>query len=473
MDPTAAPLKEPPTSPAPEELKSRLIGNPSPLAAMGFEGPLPDGISPLPGDSASDTWGALLVRLDDPFRADLPSFLGDLRRRLQEDGLVVITLPDPGSRPEVRPKGLPTVHQKGLRLLVRRLSNLGFSILREAPASAPGWRVVVARRDRFRVRSYQPGDEVAILELFPSCFHVARSLEHWHWKYAEHPHGNGHLSLALDRGGQLAAHYGGYPVPYWYKEPGKPPRRFLALQMGDTMTSPSFRDAGRGQQSLLARTVRHFFARHRDDSFGFFYGFNTGPIQRFCEWFIGGTRVEPVGFWRRSPASLTAPSRRYRVEIRPRLGAGWDRLFQRVAPHYGFLVARDAAYLDWRYLRCPDPGFVILAARKWGRLVGWSVFRRRDDRLVWGDALFDPRHTAAASSLLAAALELPEFQGISQIESWFSLRPDWWRESLETLGFERSEEPNGLALMTLPEAESQAVTRLQRLYYTMGDGDLF
>lgn len=474
MDPSAPTLSEPSTSPPPEELAGRLVGTPSPIAAVGFAKPLPDGISCLPDEPADESWGAVLLRLDDPFRSDLSSFLEGLRQRLREEGSLVIAVPDPGSRAEERAKGLPSVHQQGLRNLIRRLSNLGFSVLRGASTTAPGWRVVVARKDSFRIRSYRPGDEAVILDLFPSCFHTSRSLEHWRWKYAENPLGNGILSQAFDPEGRLAAHYAGYPVPYWYAEPGEPPRRFRALQMGDTMTDPRFRHAGRGRHGLLARTVRHFFAVHRDESFGFFYGFNTGPIQRFCEWFIGGTRVEPVGFWRRSAAGgMRASSRRYRVEHQPRPSASWDHLFRRVAPDYGFLVARDAAYLDWRYLRCPDPGFQILAARKWGRLVGWSIFRRRDDTLIWGDALFDPRHARSAAALLAAALEIPAFRGVSQIEAWFSLRPDWWRETLEELGFERTEEPNGLALMALPEAESRAVTQLQRLYYTMGDGDLF
>jgi hypothetical protein len=55
-------------------------------------------------------------------------------------------------------------------------------------------------------------------------------------------------------------------------------------------------------------------------------------------------------------------------------------------------------------------------------LAGWCVFRRRDDRLVWGDALFHPRHDGAAESLLAAAVRLPDLAGARQLETWFSPR---------------------------------------------------
>ena len=71
-----------------------------------------------------------------------------------------------------------------------------------------------------------------------------------------------------------------------------------------------------------------------------------------------------------------------------------------MAPAYRFLVRRDARYLRWRYLECPDVPYFVVAIRKWRRLVGWSVFRVRDERLAWGDALFDPRYPDAVEVLL-------------------------------------------------------------------------
>ena len=91
--------------------------------------------------------------------------------------------------------------------------------------------------------------------------------------------------------------------------------------------------------------------------------------------------------------------------------------------------------------------------------------------MIWGDALFDRKHMAAAESLLAAALEQGELTGVSAVESWFPDRPSWWDAELERLGFETRPQPDDLGFMILPDTEPESP--LSRLYYTMGDGDLF
>jgi len=398
------------------------------------------------------------------------------RRRLGDGGTLVAVAPARGERTAGGRGGLPRAEERVLRSVVRELSEAGFAIRREKRVVGPGGdgrALLVARPDRFAIRSYQDGDEAAVLELFPTCFHVPRSVEHHRWKYLENPYGDRFVSMAFSPEGRLAAHYAGYPVPFWRLVGGEP-RELLALQMGDTMTDPTLRHATRGRSGLLPRTVRHFFARHRDGTFRFFYGFNTGPIQRFCRWFIGGSRVDPVRYWRRDLDP--APGWRaagYRVERVEQVGPAWDRLFRRTAPHYRFLARRDARYLHWRYLRCPDPGHVLLAARRWGRLVGWGVFRRREDRLTWGDALFHPRHARAAEAVLATAVGTPDLAGAPYLEAWFADHPTWWRRELERLGLQPAPEPNDLGFMALSETEEDAAELLRELYYTMGDGDLF
>lgn len=399
---------------------------------------------------------------------------------LGEEGRVIVVAPLPADEPApTRRRGsLPSRYEERLREIVRRLTETGFAIHKDGatrPADGdPGrFRVLAARRDPFVVRSYREGDEDAILQLFRDSFHLDRGLDHWRWKYAANPYSPPMISLALSREGELAAHYSGYPIPFWRSQAGGG-RTFMAQQMGDTMTGPSFRNAGRGKGALLARTVRHFFSLHRDGTFGFFYGFNTGPIQRFCRWFIGGSDTLPVRYL---ACDLTpAPgwtARGYRVERIERVDGAWDRFFRRVAPAYGFLVRRDAEYLDWRYLRCPDTDYVLLATRRWGRLVGWSVFRRREDTVEWGDALFDPRHARAAEPLLAAALAAPELAGAKRMAAWFPERPGWWRRRLDELGFTVRPEPQELGMVALADSEPEAFAELGELYYTMGDGDLF
>ena len=142
-----------------------------------------------------------------------------------------------------------------------------------------------------------------------------------------------------------------------------------------------------------------------------------------------------------------------------------------IAASYGFLVRRDARYLRWRYLDAPDASYRMVAIRKWRRLVGWSVFRLRENRLIWGDALFDSGHADAVEVLLRHVVPGDR---VEWVEGWFPQRPAWFAAVLDRLQLIGKPEPQDLALMCVPFTMSDAVERMrQSLYYTLGDSDLY
>ncbi len=365
------------------------------------------------------------------------------------------------------------------RQLVTALSAAGFVILKPERGAAPGGGFV-ARRDSFFVREYRPGDEAQILPMFHRSFYVERSLARWGWEYRDNPYGGFRISEAFTEDGRLAAHYAGYPVRF-HRQAGGERRTLQALQIGDTMTEPSFRHVGRGPTSLLGRTVRHYYARFCEGQVDFNYGFNTGNIQRFSMSFVGARRLESLPFHvldleqRSLPAPNAFLSRLagYRVGRMRRFDERWDRFFHRVSGAYRLLIERDTRYLEWRYVRCPDTEYFIYAVFRCGSLSGWSVFRRKGDRLLWGDALFDPRHPAAVQQLLAAVLATPEHRDVKTVEAWISSRPAWWEEQVRGLGFESRPEPDGLGFVFVPFTIDPEEDFRAHLYYTMGDSDLF
>ncbi|MEM6795225.1 MAG: GNAT family N-acetyltransferase [Acidobacteriota bacterium] len=354
----------------------------------------------------------------------------------------------------------------GLRQrLMLELHRRGWAVLEEFPFHDAHW--IKARHDGYVVRASQPADTDDILGLFARSFHNERSLEHWEWKYRKNPWGQDLITIARSAEGELAAHYAGYPVPFWNDEAKE---ALLGLQIGDTMTDPRFRRAGRGVTSLLGRCFRHFFARNCDEQVAFNYGFNTGKIRRFNFQFIKGKLAHKVTYRRRDAAAPGGGG--YRVAPVSELDRSFDLFFEKVAPTYGFLVRRDASWLSWRYLECPDdPPFRIYAAFRRKRLVAWSVFRRRGDQLTWADALADPKHAAAADDLLRAGLA-GAGAGIREVVAWFPQHPEHWSSALEGLGFEIVPEPDDLGLIFLPFGRSDSAQLLSRCYYTLGDGDL-
>jgi hypothetical protein len=371
------------------------------------------------------------------------------------------------------------------------LSETGFVILDEDWTSGTG--LFQARKESIFVTEYQDGDEEAILALFRSSFYVERSLERWRWEYAENPYGNRTISEAFAEDGALVAHYAAYPVRFHRERPEADggPETLLAQQVGDTMTAPEVRKIGRGPTSVLARTVRHFYARFCAGRTAFNYGFNTGNIQRFSMSFVRAKRIEDAPFRNRKlkgegvqpirpPHWLIQKLAGYRFERVTAFDERWDELFQRVRGSYGFLIERDARYLDWRYARCPDPHYFTYAVFRRRRLVGWSVFRQIGevgDRLFWGDALFDPRYPEAVRLLLSRALAEPAHRSTRVIETWATDRPAWWSRWVDALGFERRPEPEALGFVFVP-FEPNLEGDLERelgaeLYYTKGDSDLF
>lgn len=323
--------------------------------------------------------------------------------------------------------------------------------------------------ERFTVRAYRSGDETQILDLFARSFHAPRAVAHFDWKYRKNPFGGEHISISFD-GESLVGHYAGYPVPFWYRG-----NELVAHQIGDTMTERSVRHVGRGPTSVLGITARHFYANFCEGKVAFNYGFNVSNIQRFSLRFLRSDRVESVSY--RVHDGLARPSRirrwmrGYRLAVVDRAGADFDVLFDRVAHDYGFLVKRDSSYVNWRYIDAPEAGYVVVAIRKWGRLVGWSAFRVRDHQLLWGDALFDKAHSDTVETLLRHVVHA---YPVTSVAGWFPPRPEWFDSVLNRIGFVTAPEPQDLSLMCVPFTFSDATDAMRAsLYYSMGDSDLF
>jgi hypothetical protein len=326
---------------------------------------------------------------------------------------------------------------------------------------------------RFRVRAYRAGDEEAILDLFARSFpHAPRPLAHFRWKYHHSPFGNERISLTFDdeQGGKLVGHYSGYPVPF--VDGG---RDLLGYQIGDTMTDISVRHIGRGPTSILGRTALHFYEHFCEGKVAFNFGFNVANIQKFSLRFLRSDRVESVTYRVARPLPrlprLQRWLRGYQFELVRRTRPEWDALFDRVAPAYDVCVRRNAAWVQWRYLDCPDVPYFVVAVRKWRHLAGWIVFRIRENRFIWGDALFDPDFPDAPE---AALRHVVPSHPVAVIEGWFPPRPQWFDTTLRELGFETRPEPQDLSLMCVPFGVPDAVARMRAgLHYTWGDGDLF
>jgi cyclopropane fatty-acyl-phospholipid synthase-like methyltransferase len=344
-----------------------------------------------------------------------------------------------------------------------------------------GYEIFVARKDSFSIKPYSAGDETKILSAFNEVFGVQRNIEHWYWKFRDNPYGSFKISEVFSKDRNLVTHYAGYPMPF-YCDVNDAPNIFLSLQIGDTLTRPEVRHIGRGKTSILSRTAQHFYAKFCEGVL-FAYGFNTGTIKKLGERFLGYQYIDPIPYRVKKIKAIPLSCRSlleklfpmYSVRMIHAFNDSFDHLFEKAASTYKLLVRRDARYLTWRYRDCPDKDYIMVSVcSKFGKLVGWSVFLKKDDCLLWGDALFLREYQDAVKYLLNYVLSIPRYKGIKRIEGWFSENPVWWNEILDQLGFENTNEPDNLFPGFYILTDNDMLTKLRNyFYYTMGDSDLF
>lgn len=333
------------------------------------------------------------------------------------------------------------------------------------------------------IRGYSLGDEGKINEMFNEVFAQNRDITHWYWKYRDNPYGSYVISLAVTSDGILAAHYAGYPTKLcFYPSNDTRPTETMVYQLGDKMTRSSFRATGFGKNAILARTFSHFKKTFTTQEAAFAYGFLTHHSLRFGLLLLGYSIIEPVCYRRLALETLSGldtglfEQNQNRISITPvsDIDETWTEFFNSAASAYCYLIKRDAVYLRWRYIQRPDRKYLILVARKEGKITGWSVFYRTGAKIIWGDALFQRDDIGSVKAILKYLFRHPDNKGCAFLECWFPTRPEWWDTLINSLGFINGTEPDNLRFCITNITDKNVSERLTSyFYYTMGDSDLF
>jgi peptidoglycan/xylan/chitin deacetylase (PgdA/CDA1 family)/GNAT superfamily N-acetyltransferase len=80
--------------------------------------------------------------------------------------------------------------------------------------------------------------------------------------------------------------------------------------------------------------------------------------------------------WTRLRGRLPASDSGTMIEEIGAFGAETDAFWQDIARHSGALAVRDSAYLNWRFVACPDMRYRCFIARRGTEMAGYSVLRR-------------------------------------------------------------------------------------------------
>ncbi len=343
-----------------------------------------------------------------------------------------------------------------------------------------------------------PADREAQAQLFNATFKKEIDARGLAWRYDENPHGR---AISFAQRHATAGLVSGYAcTPRRAVPAGDESRAALVGETGDVMTHPSWRKRG-----LFSALDRAAMAESRRLGWPVVFGLpNRRSAHIFLE--LGWERVGTLRAWtfvlRADAAARTERAKEGRIRgwltplaaragrsARTKLAAGKpllarplsafpravESLSRAVEPRFALMVRRDAAYLDWRFLRSPSglhrsfglyaqdefEGYVVVQVPRPGSAIGYLV-----DVLARDDDSVD----AAILTGLAAL----ESAGASVVQAT-AIDGSWWSTRLSGSGFQAPRPANHLTAIVHvhDRAHPLALAALspKRWYLTDGDRD--
>lgn len=242
------------------------------------------------------------------------------------------------------------------------------------------------------VSRYRPEDKRHVEALYRRVFGVdsaeANRLR-WDWQYKRNPHmpPDGPLIWLAREGQTVVGQYATMPVKLLVQ--GK---EIDAAWGMDVMVAPERQRQGLGEVLFRTwdRNVGASLGLGLSDSsyrlFGKLRWPDVGPVPCFVKpltrralrrpgWSVGANKLL---------SAITLPWIRLISRTRPLQGEvrvirhfdqQFDALWARVSPHFAFIVKRDAAYLNWKYIQAPHVRYTIAVLERDGEAAGYIVYR--------------------------------------------------------------------------------------------------
>ena len=327
----------------------------------------------------------------------------------------------------------------------------------------------------FKIRPYQKGDEVEINDAFNEVFEQNRSIEEWYWKYQPENGGSG-IMLAVDEGGKVLAHFAGVKV----------------LMQVDGQVGTYFHSLD--SYSLKTREVlkKRIFLKTFDEYIRKY----AGPWPEKFPWHYGsgGGRHLQLGLLKEgmsTPVPITYlfkninPYHRALGKYARRLVQKWlinripfelkeiDELWNRSSYRYKVSIIKDGTYIKRRYIAHPTRKYIYITAKGNSRIAALAVLKYDAGKLQWVDLIWDGQDFETLKALEWRVWVLAILLGALMVEMWLNNDEDA-KDILLSRGMETIKNPYDLFIVSgtyVPDIDGEDLTR--RLYFTMGDSDIF
>jgi hypothetical protein len=333
-----------------------------------------------------------------------------------------------------------------------------------------------------------PEQDEEIFRLYAAVFgepRAAASRARWRWQYLENPTSDGSPEIWVARdGAQVLGQYASMPVRLWWG--GREVRSSWGMDV--FLTEPA-RGRGVGAQLFTAWSDHVEVALGlglTESSYGLFKKLryrDVGPVPFYWRWLdpqavarrrLGRLLGSAAGAVLRATAAADPPPETgITVRSIEAFDRRYDELWERTRGTYRMCVRRDAAYLNWKYVRCPHRRYVLHEAQRDGALAGFAVSRHEEDRgLVRGwivDVFAAADDHAARRALLGAVLGAFREARVGRAQA-FAMSAAVG-DDLRRFGFRRGRSPMQFCVRARVDPDG-VLERTEGWHVVFGDSDM-
>lgn len=321
----------------------------------------------------------------------------------------------------------------------------------------------------FLLRPYRDDDEQQVIRLWEAAFKQKMNPAVWKWKFVENPFGR-QMLLCVTGDGQPVTLYAGIPyTAVWNGD------EIRMTQLIDNMSHPDFRQAVSGRKGLFVQTAEHFFNIYGGRQASIFhYGFPGLKHFKLGKIFLKYFRMSTDSTF--LSANVSSVKRRFlfgggQLEQYDVFGEEFDRLWEKVSPHFPLSAVRNSKFLNWRFTHNPIRNYLIYSLRSRNEISAYAVITINGHEASIIDIL-SVNSGKMINRLVRKISDVLGRDGIKTINTWLP-EDHFITNALLESGFNRLSEPLGIIPTGRCFDDLDAGFVSEKIYYTMADADLF
>jgi len=326
----------------------------------------------------------------------------------------------------------------------------------------------------YAIRPYNKGDEFSINRGFNEIFGQNRSIDEWYWKFGLNSDATSRIMLAVDENDEVLVNFS--TLLSRIQMNGK------ILNCAQAVDCYSLQREYVVRKKLYIKTFDAFRAQFgAKDNIALLYGCLGERHLKLGRLVMNYTECVPIVYlskrlnlFHRARGLVMSriiwsflTSRSY-VDL-SYIGELWSRASVR----YPVSAVRDMEYIHRRYLSHPLKKYYYLIVVDKGVPHGFAVLSLDERILKWVDLIWDGKDPSTITELERRIWNLAVLLGARKVEMWLC-NDEEAKEVLKSRDMSEGGNPYALFITTTPlDSNVDSYELSRRLYFTMGDTDMF